>query len=362
MQQEMLMRNRPSRANAYAANSLALNFNLSIVYGTQAELNAQGTSRCLPGTGKTVNGTVANVSATQNASISLGSASASASGASTSFRLTDVPDGALDLIAGRTTTTINGANFTIALDKLIIRRGVNAANNSTLPVLDFGAAEAFDPAQANITIGNLGSEVGFPLTSYFTAAGSGTAGAALSSFNLPSAGPFKYYGVPTAKQAAGDLHVAIAFAFPNQQTTDQARFAGLYFKDPTDRTVTLGAALTAPTVSVVASAPYARLRATGPLQATYNKFVNISYTQGTAARGASITASEGYLTGLANYDFTIPDFTAVAGWDNNWGLKAGASTAWTVIGYTFTGTGFGSSAPLEGATFQGATRNGTITP
>ena len=62
-----------------------------------------------------------------------------------SFVLEDVPDGALDLVAGRTTTTISGTSFSIALDKLIIRRGVNAANNSTLPVLDFGARGGVRP-------------------------------------------------------------------------------------------------------------------------------------------------------------------------------------------------------------------------
>ena len=363
MERELLLRNRPSRTSAFAARSAVDGFALSVIYGTQLELSGTGGALCLPGTGKTVNGTVANVGQTQSASITLGSSSAGASGANTSFVLEDVPDGALDLIAARTTTTISGTSFSIALDKLIIRRGVNAANNSTLPVLDFGAAEAFDPVQANITLGNIGTDVGFALTSYFTSAGSSVTGATLAGFSLPGAGPFKYYGVPTNRQVAGDLHVAIGFAFPSLTSTDQSRFAALYFKDPTDRTVTLGPALTAPTVSTAATAPYVRFRATGPVQTQYNKLVSVSFTQGgTAPRSASIQASEGYLAGSANYDFTIPDFTAVAGWDNNWGPKTGVQTTWSVTAYTFAGIGLGSLTPLEGSTFTGASRTGTITP
>jgi hypothetical protein len=239
---------------------------------------------------------------------------------------------------------------------------VNAANNSTLPVLDFGSSEAFDPVQANLTIGNIGSDLALVLTSYFTAAGSGASGATVGGSFLPSAGPFKYYGVPASKQAAGDLHLALALAFPSLSTTDQFRVAALYFKDPTDRTVTLGAALPTQTITAAATTPYVRFRATGPLPAEYGKLVEVSFTQSSAGRTASITLTEGYLAGAATYDVTIPDFTGVAGWDSNWGPKAGASTEWEVFTYGFTGIGLGSLFPVEGATFKGAARTGTITP
>jgi len=361
LERELLLRNRATRTNAYVARSLATSYELTIVYGSQSELNGQGTTSCLPGSGKTVNGTVAAVNAAggQSAEISLGSSSASASTTS-SFTLKDVPDGALDLVATRSTT--NTSTFVTTVDKMIIRRGVNAANNSTLPVLDFGSTEAFDPVQANLTIGNIGSDLALVLTSYFTSAGSGSSGATLGGSFLPSAGPFKYYGVPAAKQAAGDLHLALAIAFPNLNTTDQLRVAGLYFKDPTDRTVTLGAALPAQTITAAATTPYVRFRATGPVPAEYGKLVEVSYTQTSAGRTASITLTEGYLAGAATYDVTIPDFTGVAGWDSNWGPKAGVATEWEVFTYGFTGIGLGSISPVEGATFKGAARTGTITP
>ena len=361
LKRELLLRNRATRTSAYVARSLATSYDLTIVYGSQAELNGQGTASCLPGSGKTVNGTVAGVNAAQgqSAEISLGSSNASSSAANT-FTLTDVPDGALDLLAVRSTT--NTTTFATTVDKMIIRRGVNAANNSTLPVLDFGAAEAFDPVQANLTIGNIGSDLALVLSAYFTSAGSSASGASIGGSFIPTAGPFKYYGVPASKQAAGDLHLAFALAFPSLTTTDQFRVAGLYFKDPTDRTVTLGAALPAQTVTAAATTPYVRFRATGAVPAEYGKLVEIDFTQSTAARSANITLTEGYLAGAATYDVTIPDFTGVAGWDSNWGPKAGAATEWTVFTYGFTGIGLGSINPVEGATFKGAARSGEITP
>jgi hypothetical protein len=365
MQTSLLMRNKAVEARAssrYASrmSSMVDGFDLSIFYGTQTELNTQGTSQCQAGAGKTVNGTVANVSATQTADVSLGPSFASVTGGATTFQLTDVPDGALDLIASR--STFNLTTFTSVVDKLIIRRGLNQANNSTIPVLDFNAAEAFAPAEANIAVGNLGTDGAILTTSFFTSGGA--AGASLFSGLGQGAGPFKYYGVPTAKQVAGDLHFGFVIASPTAGTIDNARYTGLFFKDPTDRTITLGAALPAPAVTVVSATPYARLRATGSIPAAYNKYVQVLYTQATAAvaRSASIGASAAFLANATTYDFTIPDFTGVAGWDNNWGLKQGVETDWSVSGSGFTGIGVNSPNPVEGATIQGAIRLGTITP
>jgi len=100
------------------------------VYGTQAELNASGTSRCLPGSGKTLNGTVAGLAGQQSADIALGSASQSVSAPSTTYQLADVPDGALDLVASRSISQITGTGFETSVDKLIIRRAQNFANNA----------------------------------------------------------------------------------------------------------------------------------------------------------------------------------------------------------------------------------------
>jgi len=364
LQQELLLRNRPTRASA--SRSLADAFTLSIFYGSQAELNSQGTGSCSPGvTGKTVNGSVANLGLTQLAFVSLGAATSTVIGASGStFQLKDVAPGALDLISSRISIDLATSAFNV--DKLIIRRGLNQADGSTItPALDFNAAEAFAPVTPTLTIGNLNGEAGSALSFYFTSGlGGASAAAPLFVTGTPGPGPFTYAGVPAAKQASGDLHLVLATASPNTTNPTQSRSSGIFFKDATNRTVTLGSALNQPTVSAAATAPYVRFRATGGVQAEYNKSISVEFTQSAAAASRTVifSATEGYLAGLATYDFTIPDFTAVAGWDSNWGPKAGAATRWDVTGTGYTGIGVASPTPVEGATFLSANRNGSITP
>ena len=355
LQKVLLLRNRPSPRRAYAASALADGFSLTIFYGTQAELNSQGTNRCLPGTGKTVNGNVANVEPGQAATATLGPSSATiVGGAGTAFQLTKVPDGALDLIASRSSTNS-------VVDKVIIRRGLNQPDGSTIPVLDFDAAEAFAPATANVTVGNLNGEAAEVSTLYFTSSGAG--GAVLAPATVPGPSPYTYYGVPAAKQAAGDLHLVQAAAYPNSQDLTQSRSSALFFKDPTDRTVTLGPALSPPTVSPAATTPYVRFRATGPIQTQYSKAVVAVFTQANATQfhHAVISASEGYLAGAFTYDLTVPDFTGVSGWDNDWGPAAGTTTEWIVRASGYTGAGVGMPVPVEGVTFSSAARSGSIT-
>jgi uncharacterized membrane protein len=353
-----------SRRASYSSSAVD-EFTLNIIYGTQAELNTSGGQLCLPGTGKTVNGSVAGLSgATQSANVSLGpeSPTGQVTAASPNFTITNVPDGPLDLIATR--QNLNATTFAYTIDKLIIRRGLNQANNSTIPVLDFNAAEAVAPVTPALTINNLNGELAYGLSYYFTSTGSGASGAPLLFSGLPSAGPFTYVGVPASSQATGDLHLVLAQAVPSLQSIDQFRFAGSFFKEAVAKTVTLGAALTAPTVSVAATTPYVRFRATAAIQTEYNKAINLQFIQSnaSASRTVAFTATAGYLNGLTSYDFSVPDFTGVAGWDNNWGPKTGAETFWTVSAYGYTGVGFGSANPLEGSTYTGAARTGSLTP
>jgi hypothetical protein len=120
-----------------------------------------------------VTGSVANVAGNQGALIALGSAFAAVENVSvdgTGFVVTGVQDGPVDLVAAR----VSGTGSTAALDRLIIRRALNPAYNSALPVLDFNSSVAFAPAEARLTVGNLGSDDPFVSTSYVT---TGTIGA-----------------------------------------------------------------------------------------------------------------------------------------------------------------------------------------
>jgi hypothetical protein len=238
------------------------------------------------------------------------------------------------------------------VDRMIIRRGLNLANNSTLPALDFNAVEAFVLAETDVAVGNLGAADAFLINFYFTAGAPG----AFTGFDGPRPGPFRHHGVPAAKQLPSDLHLAAIFA----PGASDARVAGVFFKQPTDRTITLGDVLPAPTVQAVSTTPYARLRAAGSLPAAYDKLVSVAFAQ--AGRRATITASAGYRSNVTTYDLTIPDFTGVAGWVNDWGTRQGVQTNWSLTGIGFTSAGISEPVPGEGVTFYNASKIGTVTP
>ena len=83
-------------------------------------------------------------------------ATASTTNSNTVFTLNNVANGALDLVAAR--SGFNQNTLTQEIDRIIIRRGLNQANGSVIPVIDFGAVEAFAPASANVTVSNAGAD------------------------------------------------------------------------------------------------------------------------------------------------------------------------------------------------------------
>src|SRR4029077_7484208 len=119
-----------------ASNAAAI----TVQYMTRAELTAHTFVQCPPpATGKTINGSVANVAQTDQATISLGGSNTTVlTFLSSNFQLKDVPDGAQDLVAYR--HSLVGGN-----DTAIIRRAQTIADNGTVGTLDFGGIEAFAP-------------------------------------------------------------------------------------------------------------------------------------------------------------------------------------------------------------------------
>jgi hypothetical protein len=337
---------------ASAGSSSPARYDIFIAYGTQAELSAQGLQQCVPG--NRVGGSVANLGVNQSAEVTLGTSSALVSGLDPTFQLDRVADGPLDLVASR--IIVDPVTSGAAVDRLIIRRGLDQADNSTLPVLDFTTGEAFAPVVANLTVNNSGPGQAYVLSSVVT---SGASRGAEISVTSGVSGPLLYYGVPSAKQAPGDLHFVAAFVFMGADV--EFRGSGLYFTDPTDRTVTLGPMLPVPDVQTVSTTPSLRLRATGSLTMAYNRYVRVIFDQ--PGRSTTIEASAAYLSGATTYDVAIPDFTGVAGWVDDWGLKQGVPpTGWIVTGFGFTGDGVSRPAPVEGASFQFAMTSGTISP
>ncbi|MES2524091.1 MAG: hypothetical protein V4617_15395 [Gemmatimonadota bacterium] len=339
---------------AYAVPNDNGGVDMTVLSNTTAEFPGVAAQECIqnPAT-RTVNGTVAGLGAAESATITLGNGSAGP-GANGPFTITGATDGVTDLLALRSFVNINTGS--VGVNKLIVRRGINAAAGGSIgPVLDFNAAEAVAPASAAYTVNNVNGDMlqGFTL---FETANGGSA----SFFNLGanSTSPLTLLGVPANLTQAGDLHTAFIAASTTGATTT-TRAVLQFNRELTARTITLGAAVIAPTFSTLATAPYARIRTAGTWQADYGDAIGVSFTQSNGQRSWTLTASRAFLGATGTFELDIPDLSAVTGFNNAWGLVGGTATNYS---FTMYGGFQGITVPTEGSTFRFAARSGTITP
>lgn len=322
-------------------------FATSVFLQTAAELTAAAASECtsFPTGGKTVTGSVTGLTFLQSYNVALGIAATTGTFSTPTFTLNNVPNGALDLVAAR--TTISSITFLPEVDRIAIRRNLVQANNSIISPIDF-AAEGFAPATANVTISGGSGEQVFTNTAFTTANG-----ANLSIFGgLPSASATRTItGVPTARLAAGDLHQLFATASDAGGTSTRGVF--VFFRDLAARTLDLGATLTLPTVTSSVSTVL-RPRAQATFQTDYQTAVGASFFQNNN-RSVTVSASKAYFGAAAGYDLEVPDLAPVSGFNTTWGLTP--ATAYT---YTVTGSGSPSNAPADGTTYRFAARVGNV--
>ena len=261
------------RGGVARVDTIGTSTDLSVVYGTVAEFTSYAASANFGGCGaKTVNGSVANVAVTEAANVSLGfSPTIVIPALSTSFQLTNVADGPQDLVGVRADAT------TFAANKVILRRALNPANNSTLPVLDFNA-EGFAPVSPNVTVTDLGTDEA-RITALFT----GVRGSAFGLLSLitsytAASGAVPYGAIPLAQLNANEFQQLSALASaPGSSTSD--RTAAVYFRSPVNQTLALGPVLSTPTVTKLVTAPNARPRVQLAGQAEYNRLFQALYDQ-----------------------------------------------------------------------------------
>lgn len=332
---------------------------LTINYFTRVELTQMGTIECVTNRAtKPLTGAFAGLSSGQTGIVNVGSSLASAAFPTTTFSL-NADDGATDLLAFRTSQTFGGSSVAIVADRAVLRRDVNYAANSAIPVIDLGGAESFPVQTAQFTVNGGGSDLVQVYANFQSTNGSFSGFAFGALFG--GASPYTVYGIPLARTRAGDLHMAIAFAFTlSGADVTQTRLAGQYNRELANRTLTIGPSLTLPTISVSGTTPYARLKSRGPWQAEYGEAVDAEFTQSTGTeRSWTMTASRAYFGASAEFELELPDFSGVPGFDNNWGLRTGVTTTWT----THSIGGLTSSTSIvEGASFKSAARIGTVTP
>ena len=343
--------NVSSRGGVAIVTPFGASYRIDVVYATAAELvqiglNWNPACSAPPAGTKELTGTLAGL-AGQEVSISLGPRSAIVSQDQTSYTLRNVPDGALDLVASRGFFSGGLFEFDFDATKLIIRRALDLPNGAVIPVLDFDAAEAVAPVPSSVTLSGLGSDELSWIMTYLTAGGTEE----LLNGHLfgPPRSTLSYAGVPASLQATGDLH----WLFVEGAAQDGVRRLFATFHRAENRSVTLGPELATPTVSVVASSPYARYRMSLPVQSEYSSEVIARFVQQATAATGSVSATAGYFGGSPSiWDLTIPDLTPAAGFDPNWGLRSGAPTAWQA--FATSGSFLIPSLPRDGETIRWA--------
>ena len=324
----------------------------SIRYFGLSEIPAAATAECTtapaPGT-KNLTGVISGFgAATEVALVSMGAAlSSSTNSSQTSFTLNNVVNGPLDLIAVRADLVSSSAL------RVLISRGLNPAAGSSLGTLDLGAGSSIVPGSSSITVTAPNDGPIQALAKFTTATASG---ASFTTAQLSTGVAGTYQGIPEGPQLlTSDVQVVQA---SQQVGTTVSRFTTRYIRGPVPVTLAMQADPGAPTVTNVTGSPYARASVSGSLPTAFNGQTSIMVEQTSGSRIWSILATPAGRTGTTTYSFTLPDFSAVAGWQNTWGLVAGQATV--------TSTFSGQTAPLVGAPTTGTTtfsngRQGTFT-
>jgi hypothetical protein len=339
-------------------------YETTVVYGTTNELAAIGAENCLETRStKTVSLAVTGVREGEAAALSLGGSTEivianSSSPPVQTARFAGVRSGTIDLFGARADV------LGVDTNRLVDVRNLNPADGSTLPfTLDFNGPNAYAPAMAQVTVANSQGDNLLYFGSFFTA--NGEAGLIGVYHGVPAVPETTrtWPGVPTARLQPGDVHANMVFATPQTTTTDELRLHIAFSTTVQDITQTLGPRLPTPTLATVGQPNYRRFRLQGALPAEYSDLVAATF--GLSGGGSEVTVIQtgAYITAAgspANYDLSIPDLTALAGFPLASGLPAGQIEA-ILNASGWTGAGTTEPLPANGAVLQSAARTVKIT-
>ena len=274
---------------------------------------------------KRINGTVShNNPQFARTTVSVGGAQAPLPQNTTSYSLFSVPAGKRDLIAVQATS----AGTDSILQKMILRRNVNYANNATAPDLDLLGAESFVPTFHPVGFTNLAGDQSSISISFVTTNGQSAPyyGGMGRFFNATNQDGVQSYAVPDSLIQPGDFHLTTEFAFAPDGKS--GRLAESMFHKLPDQTITFGPALAAPSVTTLGSNPYLRLRTQLPSQSAYNGGASAEYDQGN--NSVEVRATAAYFGGTpTSWIIDVPDFSG-ASYDPTWGLHSG-TLSWLVL-------------------------------
>jgi hypothetical protein len=277
-----------------------------------AEIPAATIDMC-PAGSATVTATVAGLSGSQLASVSLGGGTGIALAQNPSVQLQQVSTGTHDLVAWRYDAVAPGG----ASERGFIRRDVAVTDGGAVAV-DFGGTESFAPASASVTFQGTDGHPFVPVVGYAT--GSTCQLASLYNGSVGTATQVNLRGVPADRQRATDLHQLTASVLDPSGT----RIVQNWFHALGNRTVDAPPPI-APTVTRL-SGPYLRTRTTVVVPAPYAAGNQGNVFAGYEAGGRRLQVGATLARAGGNPAVVdMPDFTGADGWDPTWAAPSGSA-------------------------------------
>jgi hypothetical protein len=319
-----------------------------IFHAVQSELPGVVFGCMKPVTGFAVSGAITNGSAS-TAAFAVG---VSASTATASYALAGVPGGTRDLLLAA--LPASGPATKVVLDR---------ATTLSAPLtrdVDFGT-EGFVPTSQAVTLTNVpAAATGAGEVDFFTS------GATFAQTGAVSGTTGTFWGIPVASQVSGDVHLLRA-KNADGSTPAATQSIERWFVTPADQTADFAAigpfgaaAVTAPTAT-----PYALFKA--DFDNAGVQLYQLSFKDPT--RDWAVLVTPAWLGAGATHSYSVPDLSAVSGFDPTWGEPAGQATDWAVRGIVSAGsrrdTQVGLAWPvlgIDGLEIRSAGKAGTVTP
>ena len=314
---------------AFVYQTGASSYFTDVLYTTRDELGPLANSVCPEQTGtKILNGSVASVSGSATGEVTMSDAYALVTPPPSTFTLAGVASGPQDLVASRSDFVLG----VFAPNRVIVRRSLNLTNGATIPALDFAANEALAPTPSNVTISGFSTNDNTTVQVDFSTATT-PFHPLFQRSGVPSSTQ-TIYGIPSTLTQSGDVHILTIRALSS--TGNSYRVSEQYYRDPSDKLVALGAALSAPAVTTISSTPNVRLSTSLPSQVDYGSFANVTHSQ--TGRVVSVTGTAAYFGGTpTNWLLDVPDLSGVSGFSStNFGLQPGAGS--TTYAEAYSGT------------------------
>jgi len=234
------------------------------------------------------------------------------------------------------------------VDRMIFRRALDLTGIDTIPPLDFESAEAFAPASNVVTIAGPPIAGGVNIVNYFRTA-SGLVETLSFTFNNVTSGIVN--AVPGDRLVDGDMHQLSVGA--------GGRSVYHYYRQPADRTITLGPVMATPTFTAISPAPYLRVRVDLAAQPEYGSSVEFHLTLN--SKFVNMSATKEYFGGTPLvWSLTVPDLSLVEGFQTSWVLPSGPFGSSVLI--SDQRSDFSVTGPRDGETVRWADRSTASPP